>query len=91
MARTSVVCEEALVGGALITQLEQIGWNPAYALVLSVAFCTTDQGSVGLGPLFTIGFGYFATRSFQKDRSPKRAVGAHFLANAVPMTISILA
>ena len=44
----------------------------------------------GLGFLLTIPFGYFVTRSFQKHRRLTRPIAAHFLFDAVLITITIL-
>jgi len=44
----------------------------------------------GLGFLLTIPFGYYATRSFQKHRRLMRPIVAHFLYDAVLITIAVL-
>jgi membrane protease YdiL (CAAX protease family) len=45
----------------------------------------------GLGFLFTIPFGYLLTRSFQKHGRLARPIVAHFIFDAVLITISVLA
>jgi len=43
----------------------------------------------GLGFLFTIPFGYLITRSFQRSRRLMRPIVAHFLYDAVLVTIAV--
>jgi membrane protease YdiL (CAAX protease family) len=86
----TAVTEETLVSGYLLTRLEQLGWNPRWALVLSLALRTSYHVYYGLGFLLTIPFGYYATRSFQKHRRLMRPIMAHFLYDAVLITIAIL-
>jgi membrane protease YdiL (CAAX protease family) len=87
---TTAVTEEVLVNGYLITRLGQFGWTPRAALVLSLILRTSYHVYYGLGFLLTIPFGYFVTRSFQKHRRLTRSITAHFLFDAVLITISIL-
>jgi membrane protease YdiL (CAAX protease family) len=87
----TAVAEETLVSGYLLTRLEQLGWNQRWALVLSLTLRTSYHVYYGLGFLLTIPLGYFLTRSFQKHRSLMRPIVAHFLYDAVLITISILA
>jgi membrane protease YdiL (CAAX protease family) len=82
--------EETLVNAYLLTRLEQLGWNPRWALVLSLTLRTSYHVYYGLGFLLTIPFGYYATRSFQKHRRLTRPIVAHFLYDAVLITIAIL-
>ena len=86
----TAVTEETLVSGYLLTRLEQLGWNPRRALLLSLTLRTSYHVYYGLGFLLTIPFGYYATRSFQKHRRLMRPIVAHFLYDAVLITISVL-
>lgn len=87
---TTAIAEETLVNGYLLTRLEQLGWDPRRALVLSLALRTSYHVYYGLGFLLTIPFGYFATRSFQKNRRLMRPIVAHFLYDAIIFTIAVL-
>jgi len=87
----TAVTEETLVSGYLLTRLEQLRWNPRWALVLSLGLRTTYHIYYGLGFLLTIPLGYFLTRSFQKHRRLMRPIVAHFIYDAVLITISVLA
>jgi membrane protease YdiL (CAAX protease family) len=91
VSAVTAVTEETLVSGYLLTRLEQLGWNPRWALVLSLTLRTSYHVYYGLGFLLTIPLGYFLTRSFQKHRSLMRPIVAHFLYDAVLITISVLA
>ena len=86
----TAITEETLVSGYLLTRLEQLGWNPQRALVLSLILRTSYHVYYGLGFLLTIPFGYFVTRSFQKHRRLTRPIMAHFLYDAVLITIAVL-
>ncbi len=90
MSATTAVAEEVLVNGYLITRLGQLGWTPTSALILSLTLRTSYHVYYGLGFVLTIPLGYFVTRSFQKHRRLSRAIAAHFLYDAVLMTLSIL-
>jgi len=90
VSATTAVAEETLVSGYLLTRLEQLGWNPRWALVLSLTLRTSYHVYYGLGFLLTIPLGYFLTRSFQKHRRLMRPIVAHFLYDAVLITISVL-
>jgi membrane protease YdiL (CAAX protease family) len=87
----TAVAEETLVSGYLLTRLEQLGWDPRRALLLSLTLRTSYHVYYGLGFLLTIPFGYYATRSFQKHRRLTRPIVAHFLYDAVLITIAVLA
>ena len=87
----TAVTEETLVSGYLLTRLDQLGWNPRWALALSLTLRTSYHVYYGLGFLLTIPFGYFVTRSFQKHRRLMRPIIAHFLYDAALITISVLA
>ena len=86
----TAITEETLVNGYLLTRLEQLGWNPSRALVLSLILRTSYHVYYGLGFVLTIPLGYFLTRSFQKHRRLMRPIVAHFLYDAVLFTISVL-
>jgi membrane protease YdiL (CAAX protease family) len=86
----TAIAEETLVSGYLLTRLEQLGWNPRRALLLSLTLRTSYHVYYGLGFLFTIPLGYFVTRSFQKHRRLTRPIAAHFLYDAVLITIAVL-
>jgi membrane protease YdiL (CAAX protease family) len=90
ISATTAVTEEVLVNGYLLTRLGQFGWSPRSALLLSLTLRTSYHVYYGLGFLLTIPFGYFVTRSFQKHRRLTRPITAHFLFDAILVTISIL-
>lgn len=90
VAAVTGITEETLVNGYLLTRLEQLGWSPRRALLLSLALRTSYHLYYGIGLIFTIPFGYYATRSFQKHRRLLRPVVAHFLYDATLITISVL-
>lgn len=90
ISATTAVTEEVLVNGYLLTRLEQLGWSPRRALVLSLVLRTSYHVYYGLGFLLTVPFGYFVTRSFQKHRRLNRPIAAHFLFDAILTTIAIL-
>jgi membrane protease YdiL (CAAX protease family) len=91
VAAVTSVTEETLVSGYLLTRLDQLGWNPRWALVLSLTLRTSYHVYYGLGFLLTIPVGYFLTRSFQKHRRLMRPIVGHFIYDAVLITISVLA
>ncbi len=91
LAAATAITEETLVNGYLLTRLEQFGWAPRRALVLSLILRTSYHLYYGLGFLFTIPFGYFVTRSFQKHRRLTRPIVAHFIYDAALFVIGILA
>lgn len=91
VAAVTAVTEETLVSGYLLTRLGQLGWDPRWALTLSLALRTSYHVYYGLGFLVTIPFGFYATRSFQKHGRLARPIFAHFLYDAVLITISVLA
>ena len=90
ISAVTAITEETLVSGYLLTRLDQLGWNPRWALALSLTLRTSYHVYYGLGFLLTIPFGYFATRSFQKHRRLMRPIVAHFIYDAVLITISVL-
>lgn len=90
IALTTAITEETLVSGYLLTRLDQLGWDPRWALVLSLTLRTSYHVYYGLGFLLTIPSGYLFTRSFQKHRRLVRPIIAHFLYDAVLFVISVL-
>jgi membrane protease YdiL (CAAX protease family) len=90
ISAVTAVAEETLVNGYLLTRLEQLGWNPRRALVLSLILRTSYHVYYGLGFLLTIPFGYLLTRSFQKHRRLTRPILVHFLYDSVLLSIAIL-
>jgi membrane protease YdiL (CAAX protease family) len=90
IAAVTAVAEETLINGYLLTRLEQLGWKPRRALLLSLTLRTSYHVYYGLGFLITIPFGYLLTRSFQKERRLMRPIIAHFLYDAVLISIAIL-
>jgi membrane protease YdiL (CAAX protease family) len=90
ISAVTAITEETLVSGYLLTRLDQLGWNPRWALVLSLVLRTSYHVYYGLGFLFTIPSGYLFTRSFQKHRRLVRPIMAHFLYDAVLFTIEVL-
>ncbi len=90
VSAVTAITEEVLVNGYLITRLEQLGWTPTSSLVLSMVLRTSYHVYYGLGFLLVIPFGYFVTRSFQKHHRLTRSISAHFLYDAVLLTILIL-
>jgi membrane protease YdiL (CAAX protease family) len=90
VSATTAVTEEVLVNGYLLTRLEQLGWSPRRALLLSLILRTSYHIYYGIGFIFTVPFGYFMTRSFQKNRRLTRPIVAHFLYDAILFTIVIL-
>jgi len=86
----TAIAEETLVSGYLLTRLEQLGWNPRWGLLLSLTLRTSYHVYYGLGFLLTIPLGYFVTRSFQKHRRLARPIAAHFLYDAVLITVAVL-
>jgi membrane protease YdiL (CAAX protease family) len=90
ISAVTAITEETLVSGYLLTRLDQLGWNPRWALVLSLILRTSYHVYYGLGFLFTIPSGYLFTRSFQKHRRLVRPIIAHFTYDAVLFVIDIL-
>lgn len=90
VSAVTAITEEVLVNGYLITRLEQFGWTPTSALVLSLVLRTSYHVYYGLGFLLVVPFGFFVTRSFQKHHRLTRSIAAHFLYDAVLLTILIL-
>jgi membrane protease YdiL (CAAX protease family) len=86
----TAITEEVMMSGYFLTRLEQLGWSPKPALALSLTLRTAYHVYYGLGFLLTVPFGYLATRSFQKRGRLARPIAAHFLFDAVLLTISIL-
>jgi hypothetical protein len=90
ISATTAIAEEVLVSGYLLTRLEQLGWSPRRALVLSLILRTSYHVYYGVGFVLTVPFGYFVTRSFQKNRRLTRPIVTHFLFDAILITIAVL-
>ena len=90
MSAITAIAEEVMMNGYLMTRLHQLEWSPRSALWLSLALRTSYHVYYGLGFLLTIPFGYLVTRSFQKHHRLNRPILAHFLFDAVLITIAIL-
>lgn len=86
----TAITEEITINGYLLVRLEQLGWQPNRALILSLVLRSSYHIYYGIGVFLLIPFGYYVTRSFQKHRRLNRPIVAHFLYDAVLITISIL-
>lgn len=90
LSATTAIAEEVMVSGYLLTRLHQLGWSDKKSLALSLTLRTSYHVYYGFGFLLTVPFGYFNTRSFQKHHRLNRPIVAHFLFDAILITISIL-
>jgi membrane protease YdiL (CAAX protease family) len=90
LSAITAITEEVMVNGYLLTRLEQLGWSPRRALVLSMVLRTSYHIYYGLAVFLTIPFAYYVTRSFQRNRRLNRPIAAHFLFDAVLTTIAVL-
>ncbi|MFZ0666729.1 MAG: CPBP family intramembrane glutamic endopeptidase [Acidimicrobiales bacterium] len=90
IAAVTSITEEVLVNGYLLVRLEQLGWTNRSAFILSLVLRMSYHIYYGVGFLLLLPFGYFITRSFQKHRRLNRCIAAHFIYDAVLITISIL-
>jgi membrane protease YdiL (CAAX protease family) len=90
ISATTAVAEEVMMSGYFLTRLEQLGWSPRRAFLLSLTLRTSYHVYYGIGFIFTVPFGYFVTRSFQKNRRLTRPIVAHFLFDAILITIAVL-
>ena len=90
ISAVTAVTEEVLVNGYLITRLGQLGWTPRKSLILSLILRTSYHVYYGIGFILTVPFGFFVTRSFQKHHKLNRPIVAHFLFDAILISISIL-
>ncbi len=90
VAATTAINEEVLVNGYFLTRLSQLGWSPRRAFALSLAVRTSYHLYYGIGLIATVPFGYLAARSFQKRRRLLRPILAHFLYDAILITIAVL-
>jgi hypothetical protein len=90
VAAVTAITEETLVNGYLLTRLRQLGWRPQRALLLSLALRTSYHLYYGLGVVLTIPFGYYVTRSFAKRGRLARPIIAHFLYDAVLITVGMV-
>jgi hypothetical protein len=90
LAATTAINEEVLVNGYFLTRLSQLGWSPRRAFALSLTVRTSYHLYYGVGLILTVPFGYLVTRSFQKRRRLLRPIVAHFLYDAILITIAVL-
>jgi hypothetical protein len=90
LSATTAIAEEVLVNGYLLTRLHQLGWSDKKSLALSLTLRTSYHVYYGFGFLLTVPFGYFNTRSFQKHHKLNRPIVAHFLFDAILLSIAIL-
>jgi membrane protease YdiL (CAAX protease family) len=90
ISATTAIAEEVLMNGYLMTRLQQLGWTPQSALILAIVLRTSYHVYYGIGFIVTVPFAYFMTRSFQKNRRLTRVIVAHFLFDAILLTIGIL-
>jgi membrane protease YdiL (CAAX protease family) len=90
ISATTAIAEETLMNGYLMTRLQQLGWTPQSALILAVVLRTSYHVYYGIGFIVTVPFAYFMTRSFQKNGRLTRVIVAHFLFDAILLTIGIL-
>jgi hypothetical protein len=90
LAATTAINEEVLVNGYFLTRLSQLGWSPRRAFALSLSVRTSYHLYYGVGLILTVPFGYLVTRSFQKRRRLLRPIVAHFLYDAILITIAVL-
>ncbi len=90
ISATTAVAEEVLMNGYLLTRLSQLGWTPRSALILSLVLRTSYHVYYGIGFIATVPVGYFLIRSFQKNGRLTRPIVAHFLFDAILLTIGVL-
>jgi hypothetical protein len=90
LSATTALAEEVMVSGYLLTRLHQLGWSDKKSMALSLTLRTSYHVYYGFGFLLTVPFGYFNTRSFQKHHKLNRPIVAHFLFDAILITILIL-
>ncbi len=86
----TAITEETIVNGYLITRLNQMGWSPRRALILSLILRTSYHVYYGIGFIFTIPLGYIVTRSFQRHHKLTRPIVAHFLYDAIIFSVGVL-
>jgi hypothetical protein len=90
ISAVTAVTEEVIVNGYLLVRLEQLGWQPSRALLLSMILRTSYHIYYGIAFFLVIPFGFFVTRSFQKNRRLTRAITAHFVFDAVLTTVAVV-
>jgi len=90
ISAVTAISEEVVINGYLLVRLEQLGWSPGRSLLLSLVLRSSYHIYYGLAVVLVIPFGYFVTRSFQKHRRLNRSIMAHFIYDAVLITISVL-
>lgn len=89
ISATTAIAEEVLMNGYLMTRLSQLGWSPTGALILGIVLRTSYHVYYGIGFVATIPAAYFLTRSFQKRGRLTRPIVAHFLYDAILLTIAV--
>jgi uncharacterized protein len=90
LSAITAVTEEVMMNGYLFVRLEQLGWSPQRALTLSVVLRTSYHIYYGIGVVVLIPINFLLSRSFQKHKRLSRPILAHFLYDAVLMTVSVL-
>jgi hypothetical protein len=87
----TAIAEEVVVNGYLVTRLDQLGWSQDKALWTSMAVRMSYHVYYGVGFVTLLPVNYFLTRSFQKNGKLNRPILAHFLYDAILITVAILA
>lgn len=90
ISAVTAITEEVVINGYLLLRLEELGWRPGRALLLSLLLRSSYHIYYGVAVLLIIPFGYFVTRSFQRHRRLNRPIAAHFIYDATLITISVL-
>lgn len=90
ISAVTAISEEVVINGYLLVRLKQLGWTPGRAMLLSVVLRSSYHVYYGVGVLLVVPFGYFLSRSFQKNRRLSRPIMAHFIYDAVLITVSVL-
>jgi membrane protease YdiL (CAAX protease family) len=90
VSAVTAINEEVVVNGYFMTRLSQRNWSPRSALILSLAVRTSYHAYYGIGLIATVPFGYLVTRSFQKRQRLARPIFAHFMYDAILLTIAVL-
>lgn len=86
----TAVTEEVMINGYLLVRLEQLEWDPRKALALSLLLRSSYHIYYGYAVLLLLPFGFFVTRSFQKHHRLNRPIMAHFIYDAVLITVSVV-
>jgi membrane protease YdiL (CAAX protease family) len=90
VSAVTAINEELIVNAYLMTRLSQLAWRPWPALALSLTLRTSYHAYYGLALLLTVPFGFVATRSFQRSGRIGRAIIAHFVNDAILLTVAVL-